>query len=104
MSIAAPDQEHLTVPIRTTEIDLRTAGDFTTELQEAMHRAEEVGAERLTLDLADVTFIDSMGVGALIDARARCEERGRRLDLTNAHRPVRLAFDVLGLLETFGLE
>ncbi len=104
MSIAAPDQEHLTVPIRTAEIDLRTAGDFTAEIAAAMERADEVHAERLTLDLDAVTFIDSMGVGALIDARARCEEHGCRLDLTNAHRPVRMAFDVLGLLTAFGLD
>jgi anti-anti-sigma factor len=103
MAIAAPDQQHLTVPIRTTEIDIRTAEAFSDELAEAVDRASEVGAARLTLDLDGVTFIDSMGVGALLDARTRCGALDCRLDLTNAHRPVRLAFDVLGLLDTFGL-
>src|SRR5215204_5361092 len=104
MALAAPDQQHVTVPIRTREIDLRTAEDFAAEVEAAIQQAREVGAEHLTLDLADVSFIDSMGVGALIDARARCDEQGCRLDLINAHRPVRLAFDVLGLLSTFGLD
>src|SRR4051794_26696261 len=103
MAIAAPDQQHLTIPIRTGEIDLRTADAFGDELQAAVDRAAEVGAARLTLDLDGVSFIDSMGVGALLDARTRCGALDCRLDLVNAHRPVRLAFDVLGLLDTFGL-
>jgi anti-anti-sigma factor len=104
MSIAAPDQQHLTIPIRTTQIDLVTADSFGDELRAAVDRASDAGAARLTLDLDLVTFIDSMGVGALLDARTRCGALDCRLDLTNAHRPVRLAFDVLGLLDTFGLQ
>jgi len=93
------DQGHLTVPITIPEIDIRTAPDFADELRAALDEAERTGARHLTLDLDAVTFIDSMGIGAIIDASRIAGERGCRLDLSHVNRPVQLALDVLGLDE-----
>ncbi len=97
------DEGHVTVPISLHEIDIRTAPAFVEELRAGLETTLAVGSRYLTVDLDAVTFIDSMGVGALIDAQAAADARGVRLDVTNVHRPVRMAFDVLGLVEVFGV-
>jgi anti-anti-sigma factor len=93
------DQGHLTVAITLPEIDIRTAPEFSEELRNALAEAERTGARHLTLDMGAVTFIDSMGIGAIIDASRVAGERGCRLDLAHVNRPVQLALDVLGLDE-----
>ncbi|HYF45918.1 MAG TPA: STAS domain-containing protein, partial [Acidimicrobiales bacterium] len=82
------DRGHLTVPITLSEIDIRTAPAFSEELRAALAEAERTGARHLTLDLDAVTFIDSMGIGALIDTSRIAGERGCRLDLAHVNRPV----------------
>lgn len=57
----------------------------------------ETGARRLVLDLAEVRFIDSAGVGALLSIRERTEQLGVELILANVPEPVRR---VLGLTGT----
>jgi anti-sigma B factor antagonist len=97
------EQGHVTVAITLPEIDIRTAPAFAEELQAALEKTFAEGARHLTLDLDAVTFIDSMGVGALIDAQRAAGARDCRMDVTNVHRPVLMAFDVLGLVEAFGV-
>jgi anti-anti-sigma factor len=49
------------------ELDLHTAPRFS----EALAEAEALGAKRLTVDLAGVTFIDSTGLRVLVSCRRR---------------------------------
>jgi anti-sigma B factor antagonist len=54
----------------TGELDAYTVGQFRESL------AELAGAERLLIDLSDVPFMDSAGLGALIGGIRRTREAG----------------------------
>jgi RND superfamily putative drug exporter len=56
------------------ELDLETAPQFREHLAEA-----EAGAETVVVDLRDVTFVDSCGIGELVGAQQRAHRAGRRL-------------------------
>jgi anti-sigma B factor antagonist len=103
MSISSTDRQHVVVTVQTEQIDILTADEFGSEVDVGVDAALAVGATRLTLDFGAVTFIDSMGVGKLIDARTRAEKAGCRLDLVNPSRAVRVALEVLGLDTMFGV-
>lgn len=61
---------------------------------------------RILVDLAQVTFIDSSGVGVLVGANRRADEAGARIGLAAANVGVRRVFEltrtdrVLRLYET----
>jgi anti-anti-sigma factor len=54
------------------------------ELQGAVQRALHEGARSLAIDCAEVTFIDSTGVSALIDAHERTSLRFGTVTVRNA--------------------
>jgi RND superfamily putative drug exporter len=56
------------------ELDLATAPQFAEQLADA-----EPGTETLLVDLRDVTFMDSSGIGELVGAHQRARRAGRRL-------------------------
>jgi anti-anti-sigma factor len=74
------------------EIDLSTVG----ELREAVLRAAE-GAERVLLDLNRLGFIDTTGLGCLLELRSTLQGRGVLFEIAAADGPVRQAVDVTGL-------
>lgn len=57
----------------------------------------------VVLDLADVTFMDSSGVGLLIGLRRQCQDRGLDFRVTNPCPPIRKLFDTLRLTEFFAV-
>jgi len=59
------------------EIDAATAR----ELNASLNAAVGTSPERLVVDLTDVTFIDSTGLGALLKARAQLENQGAAMVL-----------------------
>ncbi len=60
------------------ELDLSTAP----LLDAAVLAAEATGAAVITVDIDAVTFIDSTGLRALIEAQLRSQQNGNRLRLT----------------------
>jgi anti-sigma B factor antagonist len=83
------------------ELDLATAPSL---------RAEATGlfaapqCSEVELDLAKLTFLDSSGIGALLDIRAAANTRQVALRLVEvAPGPARV-LQIAGLSETFGLE
>jgi anti-sigma B factor antagonist len=66
-------------------------------------KAAEMGGGFLHVDVAEVTFLDSYALGALVSARNTAASSGVRLTLTNPSYPVRKAIEVTGLSEVFGL-
>lgn len=54
------------------------------------------------LDLARVEFIDSTGLGVLVDALTQVSD-GQRFSITAASQPLNRLLDITGLTETFGL-
>lgn len=61
----------------------------------------EDGAPKLTLDLAEVNFIDSSGLGALIELAGLASDRGCAFALRNPSRRVQRVLDLTGLDNTW---
>jgi anti-sigma B factor antagonist len=66
-------------------------------LRSHLHAATEGGDELVVVDLADVTFIDSAGLGALVGAHRRMREGGGRLRIVRPPPLVARAFELTGL-------
>ena len=82
------------------EIDVATSPSLRSELASVLAlRPEEV-----TLDLRDVTFVDSSGLGVLVGALKRLRETGgERFSVVGAQHPVRKVFEITGLTALFEL-
>jgi anti-sigma B factor antagonist len=65
----------LTVIASEGELDISSVGAFRNALSEAARG----GADRLVIDLSEVSFIDSSGLGALVDAQNRLRRDNRQL-------------------------
>jgi anti-sigma B factor antagonist len=59
------------------DVDLYVAG----ELEDRLAEAADGGAKILVLDLSDVTFVDSMGLGVLVGGMKRLRSSGGELHL-----------------------
>lgn len=77
------------------EIDAHSVTVLCDAVDSALHGA----AERVELDLADVTFIDSSALRALARARARASELGRPLWISQLSGPVRRILEISGMLD-----
>jgi anti-sigma B factor antagonist len=71
-------------------------------VREALLEAAEEGPERLVVDLADVTFIDSTALGVLIEARKALANR-RGFALASPGLETRRALEVSGLDKHFAV-
>jgi anti-sigma B factor antagonist len=61
------------------------------------------GEDDVVVDIAELTFIDSIGIGALAKAAGQLDRQGRRLRLVGARGPVRDAIESTGLAERLGM-
>ena len=65
------------------------------------------GATRIVVNLEDVNFVDSAGLGTLIEIHRKTKAKGGRLMLTNLGPKLRQALEIarlLTLFETFATE
>jgi anti-anti-sigma factor len=76
------------------ELDLETCKRFSFEVT----RAERSDAKRILLDLSGVTFIDSSGVNALVEAHQRSARDGRRLQVFPVGGQVRDVLELTGVI------
>jgi anti-sigma B factor antagonist len=81
------------------EVDLYTAP----ELRQRLARVDEDGAERVVLDLSQVTLVDSMALGVLLGAKKRLATHGGSLDLVVASPDIRRIFEITMLDRVFTL-
>lgn len=81
------------------EIDVATSP----ELRRELHQLADRDASTIVLDLREVTFIDSSGLGVLVGVLKRLREKNRPevLVLEGLQDPVRRVFDITGLTELF---
>jgi anti-sigma B factor antagonist len=84
---------------------VRLAGDF--DLLSAPEAAEALGAAcdrggRIVVDLADVTFMDSSGLQALVAARRRADRDGCSLLVGRISEPVRQVLELTHTLDWLG--
>jgi anti-sigma B factor antagonist len=85
MSLSITSREREGVRI----IDLHgrlTVGPEATELREAIQKCAEAGELQVALNLAEVNFIDSTGLGALVMSYTTMRKVGGQLKLVNLNR------------------
>jgi anti-sigma B factor antagonist len=57
------------------------------------------GSREVVLDISGLTFIDSSGIAALVDAQNRLSEQGRELSVHGARHSALRVFEISGLLD-----
>ncbi len=78
------------------DIDMAVA----TKVRDAVSAPEVTGGQdTVFIDVARVTFIDSSGLSALVEARSALEAQGIAMRLQNPPPPVRRILEVVGLTE-----
>ena len=83
------------------DLDLLVAS----ELREAGEKvAQAVAPGRLEMDLAEVTFIDSSGLGGLVAVHNYAKELGATLVLVRAGPVVARFFELAGVRDYFNIE
>ena len=82
------------------EIDLETSDQLREVLMDAVDRE----FQKVTIDLDQVSFIDSSGIATLVEALQAINGYGGKLLLTNLQENVRSVFDIANLLEVFTIE
>jgi anti-anti-sigma factor len=85
------------------ELDLASSPEFLRLLQ---HEIDGHGPARdaLVLDLRELAFVDSSGIGALCQLREEARARGVALTLTDVPEHARRVLEITGLTEVFGLD
>jgi anti-anti-sigma factor len=81
------------------ELDLATRDSLIEEL----NRAEASEAKRILLDLTNLTFIDSAGIGVLVLAHQRTEMNGKQLRVVSADGQVREVLRLTGVTEVLDI-
>jgi anti-sigma B factor antagonist len=74
------------------ELDVQSVADLRARLNEAI----DAGNKKVVIDLAQVSFIDSLSLSALVGARRKLGDDGR-LAVVAAHEYVRLILQATGL-------
>lgn len=82
------------------ELDVATASDALARVIDALPARGDL----LTLDLRDVTFLDSSGISMLIKASDYLEGMGCHLSLANPSDPVIRVLTMVGLGEHFPID
>jgi anti-anti-sigma factor len=77
------------------ELDMES----TPHLTGAVEGQLELGRSRITVDLSSLTFCDSRGLAAILDAAARCQNAGGSLLLSGAAGTVARVLEITGVDE-----
>jgi anti-sigma B factor antagonist len=80
--------------------------DMATESQlhnVAMAQLAAHNPTRLRLDLADISFLDSSGIKALLDIRQHASNRGIDVEIVAVSRRAARVLTIVGLAEPFGI-
>src|SRR5438270_512379 len=98
VSVTNPDR--LDVTLRG-EIDFTSVAEIQAAIRTAV--ARECPAE-LRVNLAEVTFFDSSGIGMLVAARRTATEVGARFRVNNPNPRILNRLQLMGLAAAFGLK
>ncbi|PYL06371.1 MAG: anti-sigma factor antagonist [Verrucomicrobia bacterium] len=92
-----PRQDRSNVLPLKGEIDLHVSPSVTASLNAMIEKKPE----RLVVDLTDVTYIDSAGLAALIEAMQKVEAYGGKFLLAGLQETVRSIFEISRLDQVF---
>jgi anti-anti-sigma factor len=90
--IARPDGEQVDVGL-VGELDMASCFRLESEVERHL---DEPGTRRLVLDLAELGFLDSAGLGTLLTIRDRAQDLDVELRLVNPSDPVRRILEATG--------
>ena len=79
------------------EVDVYTSP----ALRDELYRLIDGGAQRLMVDLSEMDFIDSSGLGVLVGALKRIRERSGDLELRSMQPSARKVLEITGLTQVF---
>lgn len=82
------------------EIDVSNAA----VLRDALNQAFDEGATSLEADLAEVSYIDSTGIGVLVGAAHRAKESGVSFTVSHPQRNVERVLSLLGVAGELGVD
>ena len=99
MRISDHTEDFLAIVTVSGELDENTVP----ELRERLHGLLEAGAAWLLVDLGELEFIDSSGVGLLIGTSRRAGEAGGDLAVVCARPNILRVFDISGTRELLNL-
>src|SRR5436309_16105577 len=92
-----PRQDRSNVLPLKGEIDLHVSPSVTASLNAMIEKKPE----HLVVDLSDVTYIDSAGLAALIEAMQKVEGYGGKFSLAGLQETVRSIFEISRLDQVF---
>jgi anti-anti-sigma factor len=78
------------------EIDMATADQLQVAIGEAVARAHTA---TVVIDLTDVTFCDSVGIGTLVRAHVEAARQGTVVRISNPQRQIRRVLEITGVLD-----
>jgi len=87
-----------------TVVDLNgriVLGEATTTLREVLQNLASQGQKKILLNLADVSYIDSSGLGALVSGYTTLAGQGGQLKLLNLTKKVQDLLQITKLLTVF---
>ena len=95
----SPQDQAVIIKPATARVDVEVAGQFRAALLEVI----EQGHRSLVVDMSDVTFIDSSGLGALVFAlkRLKAQEGQGDIRLANVQEPVVELLEIIRLQRVF---
>jgi anti-sigma B factor antagonist len=99
-TIVARDERDRSLVHVTGEVDVASAG----LLKDTLYSVVDEGHDRVVVDTAEMSFIDSSGLGVLVGALKRVRERDGALVLRGLQPPARKVIDITGLDEVFTIE
>ena len=80
------------------EIDLNTVEVLEKALNEAFPQKKDI-----IIDMANVRFIDSTGIGLLVQTYKKLKQMGNKITILNAQENVRKVFRITCLEDTFNM-
>ena len=89
------------------DVQVRAAGEVdvscASELRTAIEEAFGTETTKVSVDLAQVPYIDSTGIGVLVGAAHRAKEAGVGFSVTDPQRNVMRVLDMLGIADELGI-
>ena len=82
------------------DVDLATAGRLESKIVDLLHN----GFDRVVIDLRAVTFLDSTGIHALLNAHHRARESNRAVSIILGGRATRRPLELTGATDYLELE
>lgn len=100
LSITSAEKMGKTLVTVVGEVDVSNAG----ELREAVDSALEAAPAEVSVDLAEVSYIDSTGIGVLVGAATRAQEAGVAFSVAHLQANVKRVLGLLGVERQLNVE